>query len=119
MDAEDTIETFVLKRRRRGVQNILKRYDCIFSTRKVGIEIDAIKTRISRLTTSLQTYNIKSIGGEEARSFGINSRNETRECLLGRSYSLVIEEDIIGVVKYGGFNCEIRRLQLSIMKVVR
>ena len=92
LDAEDTIDTFVLKvalRRRRGrgrgrgtgVQNFLKRYACICSElvalHQVGTEIEAIKARISSLTTSLQTYNIKSIGGGEGeRSSGINSRNE-------------------------------------------
>ena len=103
-DAEDTIDTFVVKvalRRRRGFQNILKRYACIFSElialHKVGTKIDDIKTRISSLTTSLQTYNIKSIGEGEGSS-GINARNEsTKQRLVRRSYSHVVDEDTVGV----------------------
>ena len=71
-DAEDTIETFASSEARRRRRRILKRYACIFSKftalHKVGIEIDAIKTRISSLTTSLQTYNIKSIAEGESSS---------------------------------------------------
>ena len=103
-DAEDTIETFVLKvalRRRRGFQNIFKRYACIFSEfialHKVGTKIDNIRARISSLTTSLQTYNIKSIGEGEGSS-GINARNEsTKQRLLRRTYSHVVDEDTVGV----------------------
>ena len=105
-DAEDTIDAFVLKvalRRRtgRGFQNILKRYACIFSElialHKVGTKIDDIKTRISSLTTSLQTYNIKSIGEGEGSS-GMNARNEsTRQRLVRRAYSHVVDEDTVGV----------------------
>ena len=93
-----TIHTFVLKvalRRRRGFQNILKRYACIFSEltalHKVGTEIDAIKTRISSLTTSLHTYNIKRIEGERS------SGNEARQRLVRRTYSHVVDEDTVGV----------------------
>ena len=97
--AKDTIETFVLKvslrRRGRGLQNILKSYACIFSElialHKVGTKIDAIKTRISSLTTSLQTYNIKRIEGERS------SGNETRQRLLRQSYSHVVDEGTVGV----------------------
>ena len=105
-DAEDTIDTFILKvalrrRRGRGFQNILKRYACIFSElialHKVGTKIDDIKTRISSLTTSLQTYNIKSIREGEGSS-GINARNEsTRQRLVRRTYSHVVDEDTVGV----------------------
>lgn len=98
-DAEDTVETFAFKvarRRRSGLQNILKRYACILSEFKalheVGTEIDAIKNRISSLSTSLQSYNIKSIG--EGESSG--SRNE-RQRILRRSYSHVVDEDTVGV----------------------
>ena len=87
-DAEDTIDTFVLKvalRRRRGFQNILKRYACIFSElialHKVGTKID----------------DIKSIGEGEGSS-GINARNEsTKQRLVRRSYSHVVDEDTVGV----------------------
>ncbi|XP_034704997.1 putative disease resistance protein At1g50180 isoform X2 [Vitis riparia] len=97
-DAEDTVETFAFKvarRRRSGLQNILKRYACILSEFKalheVGTEIDAIKNRISSLSTSLQSYNIKSIEGESS-----GSRNE-RQRILRRSYSHVVDEDTLGV----------------------
>ena len=114
-DAEDTIDTFILKvalrrRRGRGFQNILKRYACIFSElialHKVGTKIDDIKTRISSLTTSLQTYNIKSIAEGESSS-GIDARNERRR-LLRRSYSHVKDEDTVGLM--GGVELLVKKL---------
>ncbi|CBI25483.3 unnamed protein product, partial [Vitis vinifera] len=73
-DAEDTVETFAFKvarRRRSGLQNILKRYACILSEFKALHE---------------------SIG--EGESSG--SRNE-RQRILRRSYSHVVDEDTVGV----------------------
>ncbi|KAL6326462.1 hypothetical protein AAG906_008324 [Vitis piasezkii] len=98
-DAEDTVETFALKlarRRRSGFQNILKRYACILSEFKtlheVGTAIDAIKSRISHLTASLQSYNIRSIAEGEGSGF----RNETQR-LPRKTYSHDVDEDTVGL----------------------
>ena len=98
-DAEDTVETFALKlarRRRGGLQNILKRYACFLSEFKalheVGTAIDAIKSRISHLTASLQSYNIRSIAEGEGSGF----RNETQR-LPRQTYSHDVDEDTVGL----------------------
>ncbi|KAJ9683823.1 hypothetical protein PVL29_016360 [Vitis rotundifolia] len=99
-DAEDIIETFAsrvaLRRRRSSPQNIFKRCGWIFfefiARQKVGTEIDAIKKRISSLTTSLQKSDIRSITEGESSS----SRNERPQ--QGRpTYSHLDDKDIIGV----------------------
>ncbi|XP_034705462.1 putative disease resistance protein At1g50180 [Vitis riparia] len=98
-DAEDTVETFALKlarRRRGGLENILKRYACFLSEFKalheVGTAIDAIKSRISHLTASLQSYNIRSIAEGEGSGF----RNETQR-LPRQTYSHDVDEDTVGL----------------------
>lgn len=99
-DAEDIIETFAsrvaLRRRRSSPQNIFKRCGWIFfefiARQKVGTEIDAIKKRVSNLTTSLQKSDIRSITEGESSS----SRNERPQ--QGRpTYSHLDDKDIIGV----------------------
>ncbi|KAJ9685988.1 hypothetical protein PVL29_015060 [Vitis rotundifolia] len=94
----DVIETFAFRaalRRRSCLRIGFKRLACIFSEgrelHRVGTQIDAIKGRISSLTASLQTYNIRAIGGGERSG----SRNERRR-LLRRSYSHVVDEDTVG-----------------------
>ncbi|XP_034704288.1 putative disease resistance protein At1g50180 [Vitis riparia] len=98
-DTEDIIETYASKAalsRRSGLQNNLKRYACFLSEFKalheVGTEIDAIKSRISRLTASLQSYNIRSISEGEGSGFRTESQRLPR-----RTYSHVVDEDTVGV----------------------
>ncbi|RVW82969.1 putative disease resistance protein [Vitis vinifera] len=99
-DTEDIIETYAskaaLRTRRSGLQNNIKRYACFLSEFKalheVGTEIDAIKSRISRLTASLQSYNIRSITEGEGSGFRIESQRLPR-----RTYSHVVDEDTVGV----------------------
>ncbi|XP_059632251.1 probable disease resistance protein RXW24L [Cornus florida] len=103
-DAEDVIETFVLRlsfrRERRGgdIQYFFIRYGCIFNKlidrHNVGLEIKAIKVRISQLSTSLQTYGIRSIAEGDQ---GSSSSAHERQRLLRRTYSRVIEDDFIGL----------------------
>ncbi|XP_059632225.1 probable disease resistance protein At1g58602 isoform X2 [Cornus florida] len=99
-DAEDVIETFVLMRERRGgdIQYFFIRYGCIFNKLKdrhnVGSKIKAIKVRISQLSTSLQTYGIRSIAEGDQ---GSSSSAHERQRLLRRTYSHVIEDDFIGL----------------------
>ncbi|RVW82970.1 putative disease resistance protein [Vitis vinifera] len=84
-DAEDVIEAFAFRvalRRRRGLQNILKRYAFIFSelmaVHMVGTEIDAIKNKLSSLTASLQRYNW---GGGKYKDFGGTAGGTRQEML--------------------------------------
>ncbi|KAA8548852.1 hypothetical protein F0562_000536 [Nyssa sinensis] len=99
-DAEDAVETFIFQvasRRGRGIRIILKRFTCLLNEarlrRKVGLEIQAIQTRISDLTRSLQTYGIKDLKEGE----GSSSASERRR-LLRRSYSHVDEDDFVGLL---------------------
>ncbi|KAA8532842.1 hypothetical protein F0562_033041 [Nyssa sinensis] len=99
-DTEDAVETFIFEvasRRGCGIRIILKRFTCLLNEarlrRKVGLEIQAIQTRISNLTRSLQTYGIKHLNEGE----GSSSATERRR-LLRRSYSHVVEEDFVGLL---------------------
>ncbi|KAG8375955.1 hypothetical protein BUALT_Bualt09G0013000 [Buddleja alternifolia] len=74
--------------------NVFKKIGCffneMFTTYRVGFQISDIKTKISGLTISLQTYGImpSCITGE-----GKNARIWD----LRRSYSHVVEEDFVGL----------------------
>ncbi|CAN6566633.1 unnamed protein product [Malus baccata var. baccata] len=101
-DLEDVIESFALKvalRRGGSVKLVLKRLACIFNEvynrHKFGSEIESITTKLSKLRSSLQGYNIKQItctqyGG--ATSF--ERQKEQRE-----TYPHVIERDVVGLEK--------------------
>ncbi|KAL7236954.1 hypothetical protein ACSBR1_020107 [Camellia fascicularis] len=99
-DAEAVIDTYIIKvafRRETGsVLNVLMRYSCVFKFKdciaihKVGVEIESIKTNISKITTSLDTY------GVTAMSEGESSRFE-KQRLQRWSYTHVLEEDIVGL----------------------
>ncbi|CAL5441726.1 unnamed protein product [Camellia sinensis] len=94
----DIFETFVIrvssKRNKKGFQNTLKRFACIFNewldVHKVGSEIGAIKNKNTHLTASLHTYGLKSIG-EGIRSLAIEKQQELRQL-----YQHVVEEDFVG-----------------------
>ncbi|KAL7206876.1 hypothetical protein ACSBR2_019555 [Camellia fascicularis] len=79
-----------------SVLNVLMRYSCVFKFKdciaihKVGVEIESIKTNISKITTSLDTY------GVTAMSEGESSRFE-KQRLQRWSYTHVLEEDIVGL----------------------
>lgn len=70
--AEDIIKSFILKvefqrQGRRGLVKKLKRYACIFREAKalhqVGCDVDALKLKISTLTSRLKTYGIEITKG--------------------------------------------------------
>lgn len=98
-DSDDVIEAYALKEASRrnmtGTLNRIKRFVSIINRlieiHQVGSQVDAIISRITSLTKSLKTFGIKSEIGEASSS--IHGRNKA----LRRSYSHVIEEDIIGV----------------------
>ncbi|CAN6696158.1 unnamed protein product [Malus baccata var. baccata] len=77
-DLEDIIESFVLKvasGRKRSIELVLKRSACILSEginrHKIGLEIENIATKLSKLKSSLESYSIaRQIGGSvSATSF--------------------------------------------------
>ncbi|KAI3459735.1 hypothetical protein Pfo_016398 [Paulownia fortunei] len=100
-DIEDNVLVFVAakvaSRSSRNSRNVFKKMGCFFkeivTTYRVGSQISDIKSKISGLTASLQTYGIKPITdtGE-----GTAYRN-ARILDLRRSYSHVVEEDIVGL----------------------
>ncbi|CAL8990045.1 unnamed protein product [Prunus brigantina] len=101
-DLEDVIETYGLKvasKKKRGIKNILRRFACIFregvDLRKIGLEIENITAKISNLRLSLQSYNIArvptEVGGESFLQL------HERQRLLRRTYSHVIERDVVGL----------------------
>ncbi|KAK9286197.1 hypothetical protein L1049_014581 [Liquidambar formosana] len=94
--AEDVVESFGLKiasRRKGGIQNTLKRCACIIDEaadlHEVGTEIEAIKTKISNLTRSLQTYGIKPKNEREGSS---STQRHWRQ-----SFAHVVEDFTIGL----------------------
>jgi len=97
-DSDDVIESYALReasrRNLQGVSNLIIRHASIIKRlieiHMVGSHVDNVTAKISSLTRSLKTYGIKPERGEAS-----NSMHE-RETLR-RSYSHVIEEDIIGV----------------------
>ncbi|KAK9286461.1 hypothetical protein L1049_014858 [Liquidambar formosana] len=98
-NAEDVIETFALKiasRQGGGIRKAFKRYSCIIDEaaelHKVGSEIEAIKTRISNLTASLQTYGITAKSEGEGSSSAHGMQQQWRQ-----SYSHVVEEYTVGL----------------------
>ncbi|KAI9123273.1 hypothetical protein K1719_006162 [Acacia pycnantha] len=96
-DSEDVIEKYALRgasrRGRVSVLNTIKRYagkEC-FQDYQLGSEVDEIIRRISNLAGNLRTYGIRPEIGESSSSM------QGRQKALRRSYSHIIEEDIIGV----------------------
>ncbi|KAK9138766.1 hypothetical protein Sjap_009360 [Stephania japonica] len=65
-DAENVIDTFILKEEKKRRRTFAKRYACIFTDlifrRKIQNEIERIKTRIRLVLDRRITYGIQSIG---------------------------------------------------------
>ncbi|KAM7460268.1 hypothetical protein LguiA_001955 [Lonicera macranthoides] len=95
-EAEDVLELFAFKVSSRRRRNVLLRFACIFNEGialyMVGSKIDRIKIKISNLTASLRDYGIRAVTeGGEGPSSSRERLNQVR-----RSYSHVIEEDVVG-----------------------
>ncbi|KAK7411950.1 hypothetical protein VNO78_03395 [Psophocarpus tetragonolobus] len=98
-DSDDVIESYALKgasrRNLTGALNHIKRFALIINRpieiHMVGSHVDNVIARISSLTKSLKTYGIKNEVGEASNSM------HGRQRAWRRSYSHVIEEDIVGV----------------------
>ncbi|KAL3507585.1 hypothetical protein ACH5RR_032967 [Cinchona calisaya] len=95
-DVEDVLENFAVKVSLRKEEGVLKRYAGKLkegiTLHQVGSGIQVIKSRISNLTRSMQTYGIKSISQDE-NSYSASKRRP----YLRRSYSHLIEEDLVGL----------------------
>ncbi|XP_027120908.1 putative disease resistance protein At1g50180 [Coffea arabica] len=96
-EAEDLIETFAFKvgsRRRGGLVNVLKRYACVFKEcymrHRVGVDIQGLNTRVSKLTQRFRDYGIRTIMEKE----GPSSRQLQS---IRRTYSHVEEDDFVGL----------------------
>ncbi|KAM7462479.1 hypothetical protein LguiA_030600 [Lonicera macranthoides] len=99
-DAGDVLESFILRvesRRGGSILNVLKRYTCVVNEcvirHKVGSKIRAIETRISKLTTRLQTYGVKSLSEDRERLSFLNQRQSEWR----RAYSHVAQDDFVGL----------------------
>ncbi|KAL5098217.1 hypothetical protein RYX36_002544 [Vicia faba] len=99
-DSDDVIEAYALKGASRrnnmtGTFNRIKSFvsmiNRLIEIHVVGSQVDGIISRITSLTGSLETFGIRRDRGEASSSI------HGRQKALRRSYSHVIEEDIIGV----------------------
>jgi hypothetical protein len=97
-DADDIIETYALtvaSRRGGGIKKVLKRYACILdegtTVHMVGSEIAKIMTKISILTTRLQTYGIR----ESIIQGGHPGASNERQREQRQTYSH-LEQDVVG-----------------------
>ncbi|KAI9160697.1 hypothetical protein LWI28_010758 [Acer negundo] len=94
-DAEDIVDTFVLKIESWRRNSFITRYAQIFKKililRKVGKEIEAFRARISDISRSCETYGIKSIGE------GTSSTSRERLFQLRRSSPRGVDKDVIGM----------------------
>lgn len=98
---EDLVEIYALKvgsDKGDGVKQVLlKRFTCSISkcvaVHKTGSEIARVRTKISNLTTSLQSYGITSINeGESSRA-----NDAEQERWRRMSYPHLVEEDFVGM----------------------
>ncbi|KAH6786492.1 hypothetical protein C2S52_006044 [Perilla frutescens var. hirtella] len=107
-DIEDSVLAYAVaklaSRRLRNSRNIFKKTSTFFkevvATYRVGSRISNIRTKIAGLTTSLKTYGIKSAsdsGSASSRTFSSYGYSNNRD--LRRSYSHVVEEDLVGLEK--------------------
>uniref|UniRef100_A0A7N2LR21 Disease resistance N-terminal domain-containing protein n=1 Tax=Quercus lobata TaxID=97700 RepID=A0A7N2LR21_QUELO len=95
-DVQDVIETFALEiASKYKDNNPIKRFVPSFNNSKklykVGSKIESIKTRISDLTRSLQTYGVTPMK-EEGSSLALDRQRKLRW-----SYSHIVEEYIVGL----------------------
>ncbi|KAK6946337.1 NB-ARC [Dillenia turbinata] len=96
-DAEDAIDTFILKvasaRNRGGIRGLLKRFAGIFDETKhrhgVGVQIEAINSRISKIRERHRTYGVQNIAGTSTTNRRLRDRRR-------RSYAHA-EEDVVGL----------------------
>ncbi|CAL8120846.1 unnamed protein product [Prunus armeniaca] len=99
-DLEDVIETFVLKvtsKRKGSMTIVLKRCACIlregFYLHKTGSEIEKIATKLSKLRSRMECYDIKAIGsGSEGSSSSVERQHDQR-----LTYAHFSERHVVGI----------------------
>ncbi|GAB2273988.1 hypothetical protein Dimus_008757 [Dionaea muscipula] len=102
-DAEDVIEKFMLrvfnkdKHRSLFTCATLKWFCCLAgdatALHEIGSNIDSLTAKISKLSSRLQTYGVKTTYGEQAST----SATQVRTQELRRTYSHIEEEFVIGL----------------------
>ncbi|CAL9238180.1 unnamed protein product [Arabidopsis halleri] len=96
-DAEDIIETYLLKGERSensGIKNHMKSLACIpFVRRKTALEITSISKRISKVIQDMQTLGIQSNNIEGGYSQALQNRK--RE--MRHTFSSEIETNLVGL----------------------
>ncbi|PRQ58317.1 putative P-loop containing nucleoside triphosphate hydrolase, leucine-rich repeat domain, L [Rosa chinensis] len=97
-DLEDAIESFVLKvafKREASVKVVLKRFACFLckgvDRYKIGLEIESITTKLSRLRLTMQSYDIKQEKGNEGAATSMRQRERRL------TYPHVIDHDVVGL----------------------
>ncbi|XP_021822782.1 probable disease resistance RPP8-like protein 2 [Prunus avium] len=99
-DLEDVIETFVLKvasKRKGSMTIVLKRFACILREgsylHKTGSEIEKITTKLSKLRSRMECYDIKAIGsGSEGSSSSVDRQHDQR-----LTYAHFSERHVVGI----------------------
>ncbi|KAK4489119.1 hypothetical protein RD792_004913 [Penstemon davidsonii] len=97
-DIEDNLLIFVtVKISTRNSRNLFRKLGFLFreiiTTYSVGSKISDIRSKISGLTTSLQTYGINPISDQGE----VSDSKISRVWDLRRSYSHVVEDDFVGL----------------------
>ncbi|KAF8389433.1 hypothetical protein HHK36_026128 [Tetracentron sinense] len=82
-EAEDVVDTFILKVASRRKWRVIQRYACFIrewrEIHKIGSEIQVIQTRICNFSKSRETYGIRNIGEiGEGTSFANERRRQLR-----------------------------------------
>ena len=98
-EAENILESYLLKvshPRENGIWNMVKWSSCVLgdakSTHKVGSEIDVLTSKISKLTSRMVTYGVKTASYGESSSIGPQSKKAE----LRRTHSHLPVDDIVG-----------------------
>ncbi|CDO99314.1 unnamed protein product [Coffea canephora] len=97
-EANDLVEDYALRvsiQRKQGFWHTLKRYVGFFkqgyAKHKLSSEIQSLRTRISNLTKNFSEYGVRAVIEEEGSS------SMVMEQQLRRTFSFVVEEDIVGI----------------------
>ncbi|EOA19912.1 hypothetical protein CARUB_v10000162mg [Capsella rubella] len=96
-DAEDIIESFLIKEekcgRERGIKKHLRSVSCItFSDQEFGLQIRSIITRISKVIDSMERFGVREIINKEEEEELVGKFVEIRQ-----SFPSVSESSLVGV----------------------
>ncbi|XP_018514633.2 probable disease resistance RPP8-like protein 4 [Brassica rapa] len=95
-DAEDIIESFLLKElsgNQKGIKRRVKRLSCFLVDRRdISMEIEGITTRMSKLVAQMQSFGIQQI---IYRSPSLQERQRPRE--NRQTYPKTSQKDLVGV----------------------